>query len=700
MKKLTLGFLTKLTAFVLCLLCLAAATAAAAGLLIMGEAGTLHIPEKHLRENTLSQYLYSVMDDVVQLAVQSEEGASSRFNAAYSNLRYTVELDGYIIDTNLSDDHLAGTGVSLSWKCKLTELCKPAYNDPGIQSLVAQSKRPVSGLRNINAVVHLHLVEPLSFPDVFRTVDTGIRLLCAVRPYLGWIVAGGYLAAIGLLVYLFHAAGRRPGREEITLNLLDRIPADVYLAGCAGLVVLLLSLCIASIDRLSHSGGLAPGWLIPAGLSILAVLAVTLGFFLGTATRIKRGVLFKNTLIWRIFSLLGRGLRACWRGVCFLVRSIPFIWRTALLLGFILLTDFAFTVIMINLRHGEGIELCYWAIKSLLFIAAVIAVAMNLRAVRQGCRDLAEGRLDARVDTRRLLGDFKAAGEDVNSIGKGMARAVEERLKSERMKTELITNVSHDIKTPLTSIINYVDLMKKEPLETDTLRGYVEVVDRQAARLKKLLEDLIEASKASTGALSISPEPCELNVMLQQSAGEYAEKLAAAGLTPVLEHPQQPVYIMADGRHLARVFDNLLGNACKYSQPGTRLYLTLKETGGKAAVTFRNISREALHTDGDELMERFVRGDRSRHTEGSGLGLSIARSLVELQGGAMKLVVDGDLFKVTLVFPSVSAAAAAQALQESAPEYADAVFSPLDPAAIAAPETAEAETVCAGTDAN
>ena len=276
-------------------------------------------------------------------------------------------------------------------------------------------------------------------------------------------------------------------------------------------------------------------------------------------------------------------------------------------------------------------------------------------------REIANGNTDYRVDVSKLRGPLKQHGEDLNSITDGMNKAVNDRLKSERFRTELITNVSHDIKTPLTSIINYVDLMEKEGTENEKMKEYLDVLARQSARLKKLIEDLMEASKASTGNLAVNPERCELGVLLTQTAGEYEEKLKKAGLELIIDKPDDPVVIMADRQHLWRIFDNLMNNICKYSMPGTRVYLTLKRGAAidgdsvraRALVTFRNISKTRLNVSEEELMERFVRGDSSRNTEGSGLGLSIASSLTKLQKGTMDLVVDGDLFKVSLCFDAV-----------------------------------------------
>lgn len=234
--------------------------------------------------------------------------------------------------------------------------------------------------------------------------------------------------------------------------------------------------------------------------------------------------------------------------------------------------------------------------------------------------------------------------------GDTVAESTEERMKSERFKTELITNVSHDIKTPLTSIINYVDLLEKEDLHNETAQEYLEVLERQSSRLKKLIEDLIEASKASTGNLPVHLERLEAGIFMTQTVGEFEEKTKAAGLDLVIEKPETPVYIMADSRHFWRVIDNLMNNICKYAQSGTRVYINLEVKEAQVSITFRNTSKYPLNISSDELMERFVRGDASRNTEGSGLGLSIANSLMDLMGGTFRLYVDGDLFKVVLGF--------------------------------------------------
>ncbi len=256
-----------------------------------------------------------------------------------------------------------------------------------------------------------------------------------------------------------------------------------------------------------------------------------------------------------------------------------------------------------------------------------------------------------------MLPDIRRHGDDLSNLSAGLSRAVEERLKSERFKTELITNVSHDLKTPLTSIINYVDLLKHLDIQDETARGYIDVLDRKSQRLKTLTEDLVEASKAASGTLAVQLERLDVGQLVEQAVAEYEERLEQAGLTTVVNIPQRSCTVMADGRHLWRILDNLLGNCTKYAMPGTRVYLDVEEILNRCVITVKNISADPLNIPAEDLLKRFVRGDSSRSTEGSGLGLSIARNLTAAQGGEFDLVVDGDLFKAIVTFPLAAPAA-------------------------------------------
>ena len=289
-------------------------------------------------------------------------------------------------------------------------------------------------------------------------------------------------------------------------------------------------------------------------------------------------------------------------------------------------------------------------IESVILILAAIA----FQRVKRGGERIVNGDLENKIDTAYMFGDIKDFAESLNNINQGLQTAIDDKMRSERFKTELITNVSHDIKTPLTSIVNYVDLIKKEDCDNQKINEYIEVLDRQSIRLKKLIEDLVEASKASTGNLSVELAKCNLSVLINQAVGEFSEKLEAKDLRVVQNIENQDICIMADGRRLWRVFDNLLNNICKYAMSGTRVYIDLVIHNGKAVITFRNISELPIIVSADELTERFVRGDRSRNTEGSGLGLSIAKSLTELQNGSFEISTDGDLFKAKLTFDIIN----------------------------------------------
>ena len=344
---------------------------------------------------------------------------------------------------------------------------------------------------------------------------------------------------------------------------------------------------------------------------------------------------------------LGRGVRRAVLGFAGTLRRLPLVWKTAL--GLLLWSAAQAAVLLATNQRDEELWLL-WAAEKVLAVPLTLSVALSLRRLQAGGAALAAGDLTHHTDTRGMLPDFRRHGENLNRISEGMAKAVEERLRSERLKTELITNVSHDLKTPLTSLINYVDLLKRNT-DPEKTGEYLAILERQSRKLKKLTEDLIEMSKAGTGNMEVNLAPADAAELLRQAAGEYSERLEAAGLEPVLTLPEEALPILADGALLWRVTDNLISNACKYSQPGTRFYMEAARQGGSVRLIFKNISRERLEQDPEELMERFVRGDRARTGEGSGLGLNIARSLTELQGGSLQIILDGDLFKAELLFP-------------------------------------------------
>ena len=281
----------------------------------------------------------------------------------------------------------------------------------------------------------------------------------------------------------------------------------------------------------------------------------------------------------------------------------------------------------------------------------MVRQAIGKQRIKEGILKIAEGEVEYKIPLNGLNGDQKIIAEKINSIGEGLDRALEESMKSERLKTDLITNVSHDIKTPLTSIINYVDLLKKENFEDTKIQRYLEILEAKAQRLKTLTEDVVEASKVSSGNITLQYMNINFVEMIQQTSGEFEEKFKARELKEVLILPEKEVVIRADGRRLWRVLANIYNNAAKYAMEGTRVYAELKVVNDSAVFSLKNISQQPLNISADELTERFIRGDISRSTEGSGLGLSIAKSLTQMQGGKFELYLDGDLFRVTITFP-------------------------------------------------
>ena len=476
--------------------------------------------------------------------------------------------------------------------------------------------------------LHIYLRDPLSAHDrAYHTLQWVNRLI-AGRVWL--IVLAVFLLGVCLFLFIFLlcAMGHKEGVDGIYQCWLNKIPLDLFLA----LLALLL---------LAWASFLGDIWYIDFWYYILlvfgtAVLVLTL--LLSVAGRAKAPGFFKNTLIYKVFAWIFRALG-----------RIPMVWRTALVWGALCLAEPFFTFM---LGWNEEQYAVLWLLSRGVLTIVILYLASSLRLLQKEGQAIADGQTDYKgKPIPRWLPALKKHEENLQSIQLGIQKAVDEQTRAERMKTELITNVSHDIKTPLTSIVNYVDLLEKEDIQPEKAKEYVDVLNRQAARLKKLTEDLVEASKASSGSLPVHLAPTDVNVLLSQLAGDYMEKLEDAQLEPIFRPaPSQPV-IQADGQLLSRVLGNLFSNICKYAMPGTRVYFESSADENTVSLTFKNISKYELNIPAEELMARFVRGDRSRHTEGSGLGLSIAQSLTELQGGTFRLEIDGDLFKAVVTFP-------------------------------------------------
>lgn len=506
-----------------------------------------------------------------------------------------------------------------------------------------------------------YVKEPLEGVHSFAKGDLFIQTRLLVdfayrMRYIGIVIAVvSLIVLIAAFSFLMAAAGHRRGEKGISRSFIDYVPLDVYAAGVFFAEMAVVFAAASGVSAAAGWGRNGYSGVISAAVILFcaAVLAVLLGiaFCMSFAVRIKLGKWWRNTLIYMVckkcMKILTKCLHVCMNIVRSLFRSMTLLWKAWFILGGLAFLEF---VVLEATWAGRDI-LFYWMLEKIILYPVMIIALMQMHRLQKGARQIAGGQLDYQIDTRHMFWEIRKHGEYLNDIGNGINSAVNERMKSEHFKTELITNVSHDIKTPLTSIINYVDLLQKEEISNPTVQEYLEVLHRQSARLKKLIEDLMEASKASTGSLNVVMEKCDAGVMLVQTIGEFEEKLMSEQIELQIKKPDTAVFIEADSRHLWRVFDNLMNNICKYAQPSTRAYINLDQNRQRVMITFRNISRYQLNISSEELMERFVRGDSSRNTEGSGLGISIAKSLTELMNGTFELTVDGDLFKVVLTFP-------------------------------------------------
>lgn len=514
--------------------------------------------------------------------------------------------------------------------------------------------------RNKRIVVTLTVNPSLSKEDEYALIYHQAEQFYDNRNVIPVVCCAGTILALLCFIFLLCSAGHKNGREGITPSAIHEIHLDVYTVVVAVGAFIGLYLAVGWIGVNSSMINL----IVLVVLFAAEVIWCTL-YFMELAIRLKMGKWWQNTILYRVFRFFGRFCKRVFRGIVKLIRGIPMVWRTALLCLAVCVAEFFGLILFYNDRV---VLLFFWAIEKFILCGAITFVALMCKELQEGSEALADGDLNYKLDTSHMVLSFKEHGENLNSIGEGISAAVEQRMKSEHLKTELITNVSHDIKTPLTSIINYADLIGKEVsgdvkdtgdgAGTETaqereqhISEYAEVLLRQSQKLKKLLDDLLEASKATTGNLEVHPEVCDVSVLLSQAVGEYEQRFSEKKLETIVKQPEETVKVMADGRHLWRVFDNLLNNIYKYAQAGSRVYLNVEHDGQNANIIFRNMSAYPLEMSPEELEERFTRGDRSRHMEGNGLGLSIAKSLTELQKGDMEIVTDGDLFKVVITLP-------------------------------------------------
>ncbi|HZK24703.1 MAG TPA: HAMP domain-containing sensor histidine kinase [Oscillospiraceae bacterium] len=468
-----------------------------------------------------------------------------------------------------------------------------------------------------------------------------------IWPFSWFLTSAGIMLPLTIVVsillfsFLLAAAGTQRNSEELVLNRWDRIPTDLISLGCGTLFLL-------GVIILPITGGLGIGTItsyydlstdVGLGIYLSLILFYLYSIFMlwciTIVKRLRTQTLLTNTLFYRLYDLL---------------RKI-FLHLTEVYQAGVAVIIFGLINITVIFNMHSGLAMLFFLMFNSAVLLFILYLALQVSQLKQNMQKIAAGQLKVNLDSTKFTLTFKEQAQALNAISAGLQKAVEERMSSERLKTELITNVSHDIKTPLTSIINYVDLLKKTALENEQALAYLDVLEQKSYRLKDLIEDLMEASKASTGNLTVDLTEINVNELLKQITGEYDERLRERGLEVIQTVPGEKVVINGDRRHLSRLLENLFSNVKKYAQPQTRVYLDLEATATEMKLIIKNISAEKLNISPEELMERFVRGDKARHTEGSGLGLSIARSLAEIQGGKFNIKIVGDLFEVELIFP-------------------------------------------------
>lgn len=554
-------------------------------------------------------------------AVPGEESIPSFLKELSQDFSNEFTLDGFGCHLTVASDD---TGEVYLENFALTYTDKPLYTAQSTR-LYTLSDGSIYALTYTADLLQVETAPTYSYLLLsWLTEHTGLTIFLSAL-----------FAVLALFCFCFSmaSAGHWAGHEGIHLTWLDKIPADVWL-------LVLLCTFFIGWEAFYYEWGRV--------VFCAALVPLVLLFLCAFAAQCKAGTVLRGALIGRIARFLWRIVRAVFRALLHTLVRLPLVWKTALV-GLVI----AGAEFLLYINDFYRVRYGVFLVMKLIELLAVLYIAVSLRTLQKGGEKLARGDFSEPIDTRYLLWDFKRYGQELNDVQGGLEQAVQERMKAEHLKTELITNVSHDIKTPLTSIVNYVDLLKKEDMPSPAAREYIAVLDRQSHRLKKLTEDLVEASKASSGALNVELQPTDVNVLLSQIEGEYQERLAACHLTLVTQPPAPGTMIQADSRLLSRVMDNLVSNVCKYAMENTRVYVTAAVRDGQAVISFKNVSRDELNISPDELMERFVRGDASRHSEGSGLGLSTARSLVQLQGGTFALSIDADLFRADIVFPLI-----------------------------------------------
>lgn len=489
-----------------------------------------------------------------------------------------------------------------------------------------------------NFSVYTSLENDLTYYDQYRTNKTVFDMAQILYKPALYLLPLSIVAVLVLLIMNCFLIGLRNEKGEVILNAFDKTPLLVAL-----IILFILSMIGCGFLIALTSENLT---LILSGIAIGAVIVyISFVFFLETIIkRIKSKTLFRNTITYRILRWIKSLITSMTRNANMTVKLI------LIFIAFGILNIIGFGLSINNEPIGFFILIAIWVYA----FAKMHQWLVRYIEIKNAINEIYIGNTEVHLDEKRYKGSLNSMAIQVNDIAGGLSNAIQEKLKSERLKTELITNVSHDIKTPLTSIINYVDLLKKEKMPNEQAEEYLNILDNKSQRLKRLTEDLVEASKASSGNIKLNIEKLNVNELLKQVSGEFEDKFKSRNLEEVMSLPEKNVYINADSRYMYRILENMYSNISKYAMDNTRVYIDVIPNNNRITIQMKNISKEKLNISTEELMQRFVRGDSARNTEGSGLGLSIATSLTTLQGGTFNIYLDGDLYKVIIEFDMIN----------------------------------------------
>ncbi len=602
------------------------------------EAETKEINDKYdqLLKNVKTDYINEQLSNYHSI----DEALKQR-----EDIFYTVVENGKATLTNIPEGSSADTFYNeLSYSVQL--------NENNFQTFFSPYGYSISDVPPANTAVYLGMPQQIYDRELTVFNSNSQKGLFGIK-----ISSAGLLALLAGFIYLIYASGRRPDKDGVHLIAIDVIYIDIALA----VTIVAVVLCLApffefgsSIQRedLQHYNiSIIYSFF---GVIIAAATSITLLFVTMFVKRLKRHEAIKYTLIYKVFIWIIGKIKSIYNHTFRKLHSVfdrsPAAVRLVLIFGaYALITFISF---LLFLTGSSGVMMGFAGIVGVNIFAIyyLLKTFKTFTQIKDGAEKIRSGELSHNIPEQGII-EFRQLSATINKIADGLKNAVGSQVKAERMKAELITNVSHDLKTPLTSIITYVDLLKTEGLNSENADKYLGIIDSKSQRLKSLTEDLFEAAKATSGNITVNSERLNVASLISQGLGELSDKIEESGLTFKTSMPAENLYVTADGKLLWRVVENLLSNVFKYALPNSRVYINVENYEEKVDIVIKNISAYELNIKEEELMERFKRGDASRHSEGSGLGLSIAKSLTELQGGIFSIKIDGDLFKATVSLP-------------------------------------------------